>query len=102
MTILGFHVTSSKLENKELSILLRFWFSWLLEQLKTYLFTNFQFDRAFRLVIMSKVESLGFCVTRVKIAAGNAVTWIKKSDFSPEISQSEQSMYENKYSYRYL
>ena len=36
------------------------------------------------------------------MTAGNAVTWVKKSDLSPEISQSEQSMYENKFSYRYL
>ena len=43
-------MTSSKLKNKELSILLRFWFPQLLEHRKTYLFANFHFDRVFPLV----------------------------------------------------
>ena len=37
----------------------------------------------------------------IKLAAENAVTWVKKSDLSAEIFQSEQSLNENKYSYVY-
>ena len=88
-----------KLKNKELSILLKFWSRQLLEHWKTYLFANFQFNRAFRLVTKQGRIS--------KLLRDTILKWrprmlmkAKKSNLSAKISQSEQSLHENKFSCR--
>ena len=52
--ILGLYLTSSKFENKELSILGSFYLHEVLEELKRYFFffTNFHFERVLRSVIL--------------------------------------------------
>ena len=49
--IVGFHMTSLKIQSKKLSILPRFYFHDTLEQLKTNFHTNFRFKRVLGLVI---------------------------------------------------
>ena len=57
------HMTSLKIQTRELSILLNFYFYEILEQLKTNIETNFQVEFFFPFVIVSTLEFLLFCVT---------------------------------------
>ena len=49
--IVGFHVTSLKIQTRKLSILPRFYFHDALEQLKTNFHTNFRFKSVLGFVI---------------------------------------------------
>ena len=50
-TIVGFHTDATKIQTKKLSILPRFYFHDVLEQLKTNFHTNFRFQRVLGFVI---------------------------------------------------
>ena len=50
-SIVGFHMTSPKIQTKKLSNLPRFYFQGALEQLKTNFHTNFRFKKVLGFVI---------------------------------------------------
>ena len=56
-------MTSLKIQSRELSIILSYYFHVILEQLKTNIETNFHSQMVFRFVIVSTLEFLLFCLT---------------------------------------
>ena len=100
-TVLGFHVTSSKL--KEIRNYQSFWDFSLVSYKNSW---RLIFLQIFSLFFLSgdkaRFNFWAFACHDYKMVAENAVTWVTKGDLYAEISQSEQSLYENKYSCRCL
>ena len=83
---------TSEIQTKELSILPSFYFHEVLQQLKTFIYTNFRFERVLRFVIFP-----GFYVTR-HLAGGRKSSYVgEKHDRFFEILLSKHSLSQNKY-----
>ena len=64
MVIADLYTTSSKFKTKKISIILRFYFYKVLEQLQNNTYTNFPFEQGLCFVMYSTLEFLSFCVTQ--------------------------------------